>query len=58
MTVREAAERLEVSEKLVYRLVAEERLRCVRIGAAGKRGRVVIWQKHLDEFIRKLEAGK
>jgi excisionase family DNA binding protein len=58
MTIREAAERLEISERLCYELVAEERLKCVRIGTAGKRGRIVIWEKHLQAFIRELEAAK
>jgi excisionase family DNA binding protein len=58
MTVKEAAERLEISEKLCYRLVAEGRLKCVRIGAAGSRGKVVIWTKHLEEFMRTLEGAK
>lgn len=55
MTVREAAVRLEISERLCYQLVAEERLKCVRIGSAGSRGKVVIWEKHLQEFIKTLE---
>jgi excisionase family DNA binding protein len=56
MTVQEAAQRLGISDKLCYQIVAEGRLKCVRIGAAGKRGKVVIWTKHLEEFMRKLEA--
>ena len=58
MTVKEVAGRLEISESLVYRLVGEERLKCVRIGKAGRRGKVVIWEKHLQEFMKELERAK
>lgn len=52
MTVREAAEKLEVSQSLVYRLIAERRLGCVRIGQEGKRGAVRIRPVDLEEFLR------
>ena len=42
MTAREAAERLEISLSLLYRLVEEKRLPCVRIGGRGKRGKIII----------------
>lgn len=55
MTVKEAAERLEISQSLCYTLIGEGRLRCLRIGQAGKRGKVVIRESDLAEFIRSCE---
>ena len=56
MTVREAARRLEISPSLCYRLLAEDRLKCVRIGMAGRRGKIIIRESDLREFLRTLET--
>lgn len=52
MTVREAAVKLEVSQSLVYRLIEEKRLPCVRIGARGRRGKIVIHPEHVEAFLK------
>jgi excisionase family DNA binding protein len=54
MTAKQAAERLEVSVDLVYRLIAEDRLPCLRIGTAGRRGKIVIEEEHLRAFVKTL----
>jgi excisionase family DNA binding protein len=56
MTVKEAAERLEISPSLVYTLCAEGRLQHLRIGTEGRRGKIVIMEKHLRAFLEKLET--
>ena len=38
LTVKEAAARLRVSVALVYAMVADGRLPCVRLGRKGRRG--------------------
>jgi excisionase family DNA binding protein len=55
MTVAQSAERLEISISLVYRLIEEGRLGCVRIGQLGRRGKVVIREKDLRAFVEALE---
>jgi excisionase family DNA binding protein len=55
MTVREAAEKLEVSQSLVYRLIEERRLSCVRIGQKGRRGAIRIREADLAEFLRQCQ---
>lgn len=49
MTVKKAAERLEVSPATVYALVASGRLRCHRIGIG--RGAIRIDEAQLAEFL-------
>ena len=51
MDVKEAAKRLECSPSLVYALVDEGRLRCVRLGRRGRRGKIVILDEHLQTFL-------
>lgn len=55
MTVKEAAERLEISQSLCYTLIGEGRLKCLRIGAAGKRGKVVVRESDVAEFVKSCE---
>jgi excisionase family DNA binding protein len=52
MTVSQAAERLEISKSLCYRLIEERRLSCVRIGQRGRRGKILIREVDLAEFLR------
>jgi excisionase family DNA binding protein len=50
MTVKEAAERLEISQSLCYELIAEGRLPCRRIGRRGKRGKIIIREEDIEAF--------
>jgi excisionase family DNA binding protein len=52
MTVKKAAERLEVSPSLVYKLVEEGRLTCVRIGRQGRRGKIIIREQDIEAFLK------
>jgi excisionase family DNA binding protein len=51
LTVAQAAELLGTSERFPRRLIAERRIRFVRLGEAGKRGHVRIPESALREFI-------
>ncbi|MGO9597012.1 MAG: helix-turn-helix domain-containing protein [Isosphaeraceae bacterium] len=53
MTVKQAAERLEVSQATVYALVAAGKLRCVRVGLG--RGTIGIMEEHIAEYLLKAE---
>ena len=57
MTVKQAAERLEVSKSLVYRLVEEKRLSCIRIGQRGRRGKIVIREADIEAFLQECQSG-
>jgi excisionase family DNA binding protein len=50
MTVRQAADRLEVSTTLIYQLVASGKLRCYRVGNG--RGVIRIDETHIEAFLR------
>jgi excisionase family DNA binding protein len=52
VTVKVAAERLEISQSLVYRLVEEGRMLCVRIGARGRRGKIIIREQDIEAFLK------
>ena len=54
MTVKQAAERLEVSRSTIYGLVAARKLRCSRIGLG--RGAIRITEEQLDEYRRGAEV--
>ncbi|MFG1997919.1 excisionase family DNA-binding protein [Spirillospora sp. NPDC048911] len=51
LTVEQAAELLSTSERFPRRLIAERRIRFVRLGEPGKRGLVRIPESALREFI-------
>lgn len=51
LTVAEAAELLSTSERFPRRLIAERRIRFVRLGEPGKRGHVRIPESALREYI-------
>jgi excisionase family DNA binding protein len=53
MRVREAAQRLDVSQATVYALVASGKLRCHRVGLG--RGCIRISEEHLAEYLRASE---
>ena len=58
MTVSEAATQLQVSKSLIYRLIEERRLSCVRIGQKGRRGTIRIRPVDLEEFLRQCQNEK
>lgn len=51
LTVAQAAELLGTTERFPRRLIAERRIRFVRLGESGKRGHVRIPESALREFI-------
>src|SRR5262249_46328582 len=51
LTVRQAALRACVSESLVYRWCAEGSLPHFRVGAKGRRGKLLIKEEELDAFL-------
>ena len=53
MRVREAAQRLDVSQATVYALVASGKLRCHRVGLG--RGCIRISEEHLAEYLKGAE---
>jgi excisionase family DNA binding protein len=60
ITIRKAAERAGVSVALVYAWCEERRLSHFRLGAKGKRGKILIEEADLDAFLRecRVEAGE
>ncbi len=57
MNVKQAAQRLEISVSLTYHLIAEGRLPCVRIGKAGCRGKIIVRQEDIDDFLSGVRSG-
>ncbi len=57
MNVREAARRLEISPSLCYQLCQEGRLGHIRIGARGRRGKIVIAEGDIAAFVAAAKAG-
>lgn len=55
MTVREAAERLEISVSLTYRLIAAGKLKCSRHGLG--RGAIRISESQLGEYLASAAHG-
>lgn len=56
MTVRDAAMRLEISQSLAYRLIAERRLSCIRIGGQGRRGKIIVTEDDIRRFMERTRA--
>jgi excisionase family DNA binding protein len=56
MTVKEFAERAEISLSLAYLLIAEGRVPHRRIGQRGKRGAIRIAEEDFKEFMEKCKA--
>jgi excisionase family DNA binding protein len=56
MTVKEFAERAEISLSLAYLLIAEGRVPHRRIGQRGKRGAIRIAEEDFQEFMEKCKA--
>ena len=53
MTVKQVAERLEVSPSLIYLIIAEGKLRCTRHGMG--RGTLRINEEQLAEYLRLID---
>jgi excisionase family DNA binding protein len=51
ITIKQAAERAGVSPALVYAWCEERRLAHYRLGAKGKRGKILIEERDLDHFL-------
>jgi excisionase family DNA binding protein len=58
LTVRQVAERLAVSQALVYQLVESGELKCYRLGARGSRGTIRITESQLATFLEDREKGQ
>jgi len=56
MTVKEFAERAEISLSLAYLLIAEGRVPHRRIGQRGKRGAIRIAEEDFKEFMERCKA--
>ena len=48
---KEAADYTRLSRSMIYKLCDERRLAHVRIGAKGKRGKVLIYRQDLDRLL-------
>ncbi len=57
MTVKQFAERAEISLSLAYLLIAEGRVPHRRIGQKGKRGCIRITEDDLKAFLETAKAG-
>lgn len=59
-TVKQTAERLGVSASLVYQWCQEKRLAHVRLGKAGRRGKILIEETDVEAFVAaaRVEAGE
>jgi hypothetical protein len=57
LTVRQAAQRACVCPSIVYGWVATKVLAHFRLGAPGKRGKIVISEQDLDAFLQSQRVG-
>lgn len=58
LTPKEAAKHARVSASLIYTWCSERRLPHIRAGKSGKRGRILIREDALDDFIRGLQVDR
>lgn len=56
LNVKEAAERIGVSESLIYQWCEERRLAHYRPGGKGKRGKILISSADLDAFMESIRV--
>ncbi len=56
MTVKQFAERAEISLSLAYALIAEGRVPHRRIGQRGRRGKIIISEEDLQRFLDKVKT--
>lgn len=52
LTVKQAAHRLGISIKLMYELVASKAIAHFRVGAPGKRGKVLLAEDDLEAYLQ------
>ena len=60
LSVKQAAERVGVSESMIYQWCHERRLAHLRLGTGGRRGKILIEEADLDAFVnaQRVEAGE
>jgi hypothetical protein len=56
LTVREAANRAGVCPSLIYNWCSTKLLAHYRVGAAGRRGKIVIDETELDSFLQRFRV--
>jgi excisionase family DNA binding protein len=54
LTPKEAKDLLHISLSLVYQLCEERRIKAIRIGAKGKRGKILIKEEEVERFLSEL----
>ena len=57
MTVKEFAEKAEISLSLAYLLIAEGRVPHRSIGQKGRRGKIIIREEDMDAFLETVKVG-
>ncbi len=57
VTPSEAAKLIRVSLSIMYRWISSKQLPHYRLGAQGKRGRIMIETTDLDQFVEKQKVG-
>ena len=55
LTPLECAELARVSRSLIYQWIEEKRLKCMRAGGRGRRGRILVRHEELMRFLDTLE---
>lgn len=58
LTAKQAADRARVSVSLIYQWCAERRLRHLRVGARGRRGKILIEEEDLEAFLLACEVAE
>ena len=56
LTVKQVAEKFTVSRALIYVWVDERRFPVLRVGAQGKRGRILIEESDFEPFLASLRV--
>lgn len=56
LTVKQAAKRIGVSPALIYQWCDERRLPHFRCGGSGRRGRILIDETDLDNFLQSMRV--
>lgn len=56
MDVKTAAQKLEISQSLLYRLIAEKRIDHYRIGGRHRRGKIVVDDEAIRAFREECRA--
>ena len=57
LTVPQALQILPVAKSMLYRLIEESQIRCIRAKSVGsKRGRILVFRSAIEDFVRRQEA--